>query len=128
MEQYKTYKIEFKKSWNNSSNKIDTVTKFQEYEYKTKEYYYHITLCIFVLNYKVYITITIEGTKFCQFSYIRYIYNYNNIEFDYLRLVNKQIYGTYGTKEQDIEKNIQNILQFLNQDKLNAIINEQIGI
>lgn len=94
MEQYKTYKVEFKKSWNNSSNKIDTVTKFQEYEYKTKEYYYHITLCIFVLNYKVYITITIEGTKFCQFSYIRYIYNYNNIEFDYLRLVNKQIYGT----------------------------------
>ena len=125
MEQYKTYKMEFKKSWNNSNNKIDTVTKFQEYEYKTKEYYYHITLCIFVLNYKVYITITIEGTKFCQFSYIRYIYNYNNIEFDYLRLVNKQI---YGTKEQDIEKNIQNILQFLNQDKLNAIINEQIGI
>lgn len=125
MEQYKTYKIEFKKSWNNSSNKIDTVTKFQEYEYKTKEYYYHITLCIFVLNYKVYITITIEGTKFCQSSYIKYIYNYNNIEFDYLRLVNKQI---YGTKEQDIEKNIQNILQFLNQDKLNAIINEQIGI
>lgn len=125
MEQYKTYKIEFKKSWNNSSNKIDTVTKFQEYEYKTKEYYYHITLCIFVLNYKVYITITIEGTKFCQFNYIRYIYNYNNIEFDYLRLVNKQI---YGTKEQNIEKNIQNILQFLNQDKLNAIINEQIGI
>lgn len=125
MEQYKTYKIEFKKSWNNSSNKIDTVTKFQEYEYKTKEYYYHITLCIFVLNYKVYITITIEGTKFCQSSYIRYIYNYNNIEFDYLRLVNKQI---YGTKEQNIEKNIQNILQFLNQDKLNTIINEQIGI
>lgn len=125
MEQYKTCKVEFKKSWNNSSNKIDTVTKFQEYEYKTKEYYYHITLCIFVLNYKVYITITIEGTKFCQFSYIRYIYNYNNIEFDYLRLVNKQI---SGTKEQDIEKNIQNILQFLNQDKLNAIINEQIGI
>lgn len=125
MEQYKTYKIEFKKSWNNSSNKIDTVTKFQEYEYKTKEYYYHITLCIFVLNYKVYITITIEGTKFCQSSYIKYIYNYNNIEFDYLRLVNKQI---YGTKEQNIEKNIQNILQFLNQDKLNAIINEQIGI
>lgn len=125
MEQYKTYKIEFKKSWNNSSNKIDTITKFQEYEYKTKEYYYHITLCIFVLNYKVYITITIEGTKLCQFSYIRYIYNYNNIEFDYLRLVNKQI---CGTKEQDIEKNIQNILQFLNQDKLNAIINEQIGI
>lgn len=125
MEQYKTCKVEFKKSWNNSSNKIDTVTKFQEYEYKTKEYYYHITLCIFVLNYKVYITITIEGTKFCQFSYIRYIYNYNNIEFDYLRLVNKQI---CGTKEQDIEKNIQNILQFLNQDKLNAIINEQIGI
>lgn len=125
MEQYKTCKVEFKKSWNNSSNKIDTVTKFQEYEYKTKEYYYHITLCIFVLNYKVYITITIEGTKFCQFSYIRYIYNYNNIEFDYLRLVNKQI---CGTKEQDIEKNIQNILQFLNQDKLNAIINEQVGI
>lgn len=125
MEQYKTYKIEFKKSWNNSSNKIDTVTKFQEYEYKTKEYYYHITLCIFVLNYKVYITITIEGTKFCQFSYIRYMYNYNNVEFDYLRLVNKQI---YRVKEQDIEKNIQNILQFLNQDKLNAIINEQIGI
>ena len=125
MEQYKTYKVEFKKSWNNSSNKIDTVTKFQEYEYKTKEYYYHITLCIFVLNYKVYITITIEDTKFCQFSYIRYIYNYNNIEFDYLRLVNKQI---YGTKEQDIKKNIQNILQFLNQDKLNTIINEQIGI
>ena len=56
------------------------------------------------------------------------MYNYNNIEFDYLRLVNKQIYGTYGTKEQNIEKNIQNILQFLNQDKLNAIINEQIGI
>lgn len=53
------------------------------------------------------------------------MYNYNNIEFDYLRLVNKQI---YGTKKQDIEKNIQNILQFLNQDKLNAIINEQIGI
>ena len=128
MEQYKTCKVEFKKSWNNSSNKIDTVTKFQEYEYKTKEYYYHITLCIFVLNYKVYITITIEGTKLCQCSYIRYIYNYNNIEFDYLRLVNKQICGTYGTKEQDIEKNIQNILQFLNQDKLNAIINEQIGI
>ena len=128
MEQYKTCKVEFKKSWNNSSNKIDTVTKFQEYEYKTKENYYHITLCIFVLNYKVYITITIEGTKLCQFSYIRYIYNYNNIEFDYLRLVNKQICGTYGTKEQDIEKNIQNILQFLNQDKLNAIINEQIGI
>lgn len=125
MEQYKTYKVEFKKSWNNSSNKIDTVTKFQEYEYKTKECYYHITLCIFVLNYKVYITITIEGTKFCQFSYIRYMYNYNNVEFDYLRLVNKQI---CGTKEQDIEKNIQNILQFLNQDKLNAIINEQIGI
>ena len=125
MEQYKTYKIEFKKSWNNSSNKIDTVTKFQEYEYKTKEYYYHITLCIFVLNYKVYITITIEGTRFCQFSYIRYMYNYNNIEFDYLRLVNKQIYGTYGTR---YRKNIQNILQFLNQDKLNAIINEQIGI
>lgn len=125
MEQYKTYKVKFKKSWNNSSNKIDTVTKFREYEYKTKEYYYHITLCIFVLNYKVYITITIEGegTKFCQFSYIRYIY-----KFDYLRLVNKQIYGTYGTKEQDIEKSIQNILQFLNQDKLNAIINEQIGI
>lgn len=128
MEQYKTYKIEFKKSWNNSSNKIDTVTKFQEYEYKTKEYYYHITLCIFVLNYKVYITITIEGTKFYQFCYIRYMYNYNNIEFDYLRLVDKQICGTYGAKEQDIEKNIQNILQFLNQDKLNAIINEQIGI
>lgn len=125
MEQYKTCKVEFKKSWDNSSNKIDTITKFQEYEYKTKEYYYHITLCIFVLNYKVYITITIEGTKFCQFSYIRYIYNYNNIEFDYLRLVNKQI---CGTKEQDIEKNIQNILQFLNQDKLNAIINEQVGI
>ena len=35
MEQYKTYKIEFKKSWNNSSNKIDTITKFQEYEYKS---------------------------------------------------------------------------------------------
>lgn len=101
MEQYKTYKIEFKKSWKNSSNKIDTVTKFQEYEYKTKEYYHHITLCIFVLNYKVYITITIEGTKFCQFNYIRYIYNYNNIEFDYLRLVNKQI---CGAKEKDIEK------------------------
>ena len=32
------------------------------------------------------------------------MYNYNNIEFDYLRLVNKQIYGTYGTKKQDIEK------------------------
>lgn len=53
------------------------------------------------------------------------MYNYNNIEFDYLRLVNKQIYGTYGTR---YRKNIQNILQFLNQDKLNAIINEQIGI
>ena len=26
------------------------------------------------------------------------MYNYNNIEFDYLRLVNKQIYGTYGTR------------------------------
>lgn len=36
MEQYKTYKIEFKKSWNNSSNEIDNVTKFQEYEYKNK--------------------------------------------------------------------------------------------
>ena len=41
----------------NPYDKIDTVTKFQEYEYKTKEDYYHITLCIFVLNYKVYITI-----------------------------------------------------------------------
>ena len=53
------------------------------------------------------------------------MYNYNNIEFDYLRLVNKQM---YGAKEQDIQKNIQNTLQFLNKDKLNAIINEQRGI
>ena len=53
------------------------------------------------------------------------MYNYSNVEFDYLRLVDKQI---YGAKEQDIEKNIQNILQFLNQDKLNTIINGKIGI
>ena len=75
----------------NPYDKINNITKFREYEYRTNEYYYDITLCIFVLNYKVYITIMIEDTKFCQFSYyIRYMYNYNNIEFDYLRLVNKR--------------------------------------
>lgn len=125
MEQYITHKVEFKKSWGNPYDKIDNITKFQKYEYRTDKYYYDITLCIFSLNYKVYITITIEGTKICKICHIKYIYNYNNIEFDYLRLVNKQI---YGTREQDIEKDIQNILQFLNQGKLNKIFIEQVGM
>lgn len=37
------------------------------------------------------------------------MYNYSNIEFDYLRLVNKQI---YGTKEQDIEKTYKTFYNF----------------
>ena len=40
------------------------------------------------------------------------MYNYSNVEFDYLRLVNKQIYGTYGAKEQDIEKTYKTFYNF----------------
>ena len=40
---------------------------------------------------------------------IKSFLNYNNIEFDYLRLVDKQI---YGAKEQDIEKTYKTFYNF----------------
>jgi len=118
-------KIVYKNTIGYTKLNKENETIHKKYEYETETHFYSIILTTFRCCNAVYIIIQIDGTKKYVPSSIRYIYNCNNKEHINLQLYDKAI---YGEKEQNIQVDIQNILQYFSEREIKRTYIREIGI